>query len=215
MTYKMAPVREDLTLDETWSTLLRPRSTWLDIFAFWFGEEWNTSITKSQRSTAGIPCIERNNCSFCKLCETEGCFLHLQLTGTNVWLPKCTRLLLMLILSLPENQSPETILICIVVLCFPLKSIVGIHMCDDFERSKASEVKRAERLSPLVIFGLLTASPARSRCTQKRPPFYRCVHCWYSPRAFTRSHPLPVDTFSVPTITDGNARTVTVLPVLA
>ena len=54
-----------------------------------------------------------------ELCESDVCFLHIQLVGTNVRLPKCIRVHLMLILSLLDllqNQSPETILICIVVL---------------------------------------------------------------------------------------------------
>ena len=235
MTYKMAPVREDLTLDETWSTLLRPRSTCLvffrlclllrnrfpcDLISLGFGSvksEILQSPSPKDRQRefhasreiilASVNCVKLKDVSYTS-----------NLLEQMYDFQKCTRLLVMLILSLPDlqqNQSPETILIYLVVLCFPHNSIVGIHKCDDFERSKAWEVKRAEQLSPLVIFGLLTASPARSRCTQKRPPFHRCAHCWYSPRAFTRSHPLPVDTFSVPTIKDGNARTVTVLPVLA
>ena len=55
--------------------------------------ERSTSITMSQRSRAGYPSI-RNPASretisnSVELCETEVCFLHIQLTGTNVLLPK-------------------------------------------------------------------------------------------------------------------------------
>ena len=55
--------------------------------------ERNTSITMSKRSRASNPSI-RNPASremisdSVELCETEVCFLHIQLTGTNVLLPK-------------------------------------------------------------------------------------------------------------------------------
>ena len=49
----------------------------------------------------------------------------------------------MLILSLgdlQQKQSPETILICIVVLCFPQNNIADIHLCDECKRSNAPSV---------------------------------------------------------------------------
>ena len=49
-----------------------------------------------------------------ELCDTPVCFLHIQLIGTNVWLPK---MLILSLLHLRQNQNPEEILICIVVLC--------------------------------------------------------------------------------------------------
>ena len=64
--------------------------TWSFVFFDWFGEEWNTSITKSQRSRAGIPSMRKPAwreifSASVKLCETGVCFLHIQLIGTNVW----------------------------------------------------------------------------------------------------------------------------------
>ena len=61
-----------------------------------FGSEWNTSITKSQRSRAGIPSMRKPasrkiTSASVELCETEVCFLHIQLLGKNVWLPKMHR----------------------------------------------------------------------------------------------------------------------------
>ena len=62
------------------------------------GPEWNTSITKSQRSRAGIPSMRkpaamRKMIAACvELCETEVCSLHIELLGTNVWLPKMQRI---------------------------------------------------------------------------------------------------------------------------
>ena len=58
-----------------------------------FGTEWSTSITKFQRSRAGIPSMRKLASreiisASVELCETEVCFLHIQLVGTNVWLPK-------------------------------------------------------------------------------------------------------------------------------
>ena len=61
--------------------------------------ERNTSITMSQRSRAGNPSI-RNPASremisdSVELCETAVCFLHIQLTGKNVLLPKIPKTLL-------------------------------------------------------------------------------------------------------------------------
>ena len=55
----------------------------------------------------------------------------------------CTELLLIMILSLgdlPQNQSLETIQVCIVVLCFPHNYTVGIHLCDECTRSNAPNV---------------------------------------------------------------------------
>ena len=62
-----------------------------------------------------------------ELCETEVCFLHTQLTGTNVWPSENAQnsswCLFLSLLDLQQNQSPETILICIVVLYFPHDNI--------------------------------------------------------------------------------------------
>ena len=116
--YSIAPNRENFAFDGTKSTLFRWRlscwvgilvlfregwfdvvlrdkfpCTWPLVLLVWFVEEWNTSITKSQRSRAGIPSMRKPASreiisASVELCETEVCFLHVQLTGTNVWLPK-------------------------------------------------------------------------------------------------------------------------------
>ena len=54
-----------------------------------FGTERNTSITTSQRVRAGIPSMRKPESTemisaSVELCETEVCFLHIQLIGTNV-----------------------------------------------------------------------------------------------------------------------------------
>ena len=54
-----------------------------------------------------------------------------------------TRFLPRLILSLQDlwqNQSPETVLVCIVVLCFPHSNIVCGHSCDEWKRSNEPSV---------------------------------------------------------------------------
>ena len=61
-------------------------------FGFRFESECKTSIIRAPRSSAGIPSIRhlasREICSSSvELCETHVCFLHIQLIGTNVWLP--------------------------------------------------------------------------------------------------------------------------------
>ena len=56
------------------------------------------SITEAQRSRANNPSIRspasrEMTSDFVELCETEVCFLHIQLTGTNVWLPNMHKIL--------------------------------------------------------------------------------------------------------------------------
>ena len=58
-----------------------------------FGGEWNTSVSKSQKSGAGIPSMRKNasrkiTSASVELSETVVCFRHIHLTGTEVWLPK-------------------------------------------------------------------------------------------------------------------------------
>ena len=116
--YSTAPNRENFAFDRTfWTSFRSNLSRWVGTLVwFWlclfvvvlrdefprtlslvllnrFGEEWNTFITKSQRSRAGIPSMRKPASreiisASVELCETEVCFLHIQLTGTNVLLPK-------------------------------------------------------------------------------------------------------------------------------
>ena len=99
------PEPQSFTFHETWSILARSRlmcliGIWFRMLGgvlgnrcpwnsprslalwVWFCKEWNTSITKSQRSRASIPSMR-------KPASKE--FLHIQLVGTNVWLPKMHR----------------------------------------------------------------------------------------------------------------------------
>ena len=71
--------------------------------------------------------------------SVEVSFLHIQLIGQKFDFRKCTEFLLMLILTLQgllQNQSLETILVCIVVLCFPHKNIVCIHLYDERDQTR-------------------------------------------------------------------------------
>ena len=109
----------------------------------WFWLQWNTTLTNFQRSKAGIPSIRRPACreiisASVEQWETYVCFLQNQLNGTNVRLPKCTRVRPLLSLQgLPQNQNLEIIPICILVLCFPHNNIVWIHWCDECKISDA------------------------------------------------------------------------------
>ena len=56
-------------------------------------DECNTAITKSHKSRAGIPSMRKPaikdiTSNSVELCETAVCFLHIQLSGTKVRLPK-------------------------------------------------------------------------------------------------------------------------------
>ena len=66
-------------------------------FRGWLDEECNTSKTKSQRSSAGNPSMRgpasrEITSTSVELCETDVCFLHIQLVGTNVRLPEMHRI---------------------------------------------------------------------------------------------------------------------------
>ena len=81
-----------------WCGVTRRVSSYLIFGIFdWFGDEWNTSITMSQISRADSPSMrnpsskERVSDSV-ELCETEACFLHIQLMGTNVRLPNIRKI---------------------------------------------------------------------------------------------------------------------------
>ena len=109
--------------------------------------ERSSSITMSQRSRAGNPSIpnpaSRENISdSVELCEREVCFLHIQLTGRNVLLPKkYTRHLLRLILSPQSHQqslSLETHPVCNAVPCFTHDNTVGNRSCDEL-RNRSCE----------------------------------------------------------------------------
>ena len=176
-TYNIVLEPECVPLDGTWSMLVRsglvfvvgigfrmfdwrvadkfPRGSFTClVLLVWFGEEWNTSITKSQRSRAGIPSMRKPasreiTSTSVELCETEVCFLHIQLIGTTFDFRKFTDFLLMLISSLPgllQNQSLETILISSVVLCCPHnKYCLHSHVL------WMSSIKRAKRLSHAFV----------------------------------------------------------------
>ena len=67
-------------------------------FIDWLEEECNTSRTKCQRSRAGLPSMRRPASreiisDSAELCETGGCFLYIQLIGTNVRLPNMHKIL--------------------------------------------------------------------------------------------------------------------------
>ena len=100
------------------------------------------------RSRAGIPpmlkpATREITSASVELCETEVCFLHIQLIGTNVCLPKVHRVHPKSILSLQDLQQSQGLeTVCIIVLYFPHDNIAGIHSYSVFR-----EIKRAKRLS--------------------------------------------------------------------
>ena len=168
-------------IDETWSTLFRSRLTCLVglWFFMWsvvlrdrfpcdswpldllirFGEVWNTSITKSQRSSAGIPSMR-------KPASREISSASVELWLAPVFdLRKYIRVHLMLILSLqglPQNQNLERILTCIVVLCFPRSNIVWIHVVWWMYAIKRAERSRLhEQVCSRIIYQVVQYEPRK------------------------------------------------------
>ena len=117
---------------------------WSLVFFDCVGEEWKTSIAKSQRSRAGIPSMRKPASRdiaqlplSCVRPRSASCTSNLLVQMFDI--PKYTKVHLMLILSLqslPQNQNLETILICFVVLCSPHSNIAWIHLCDEWKRQK-------------------------------------------------------------------------------
>ena len=65
----------------------------LRTWSFWCVFPWRTVTIRSHKSNAGIPSLlnpafKEMISDSVELCETEVCFWHIQLNGTNVWLPK-------------------------------------------------------------------------------------------------------------------------------
>ena len=107
------------------------------LFAVLFVER-NTSITTSQGSKAGTPFI-RSPASkemisdSVELWDTDICFLHIQLTGTNVRLPKIHKtppVDFESSRSPPKSESSDN-----AEPCYPHDNIVGIHLCDECMKS--------------------------------------------------------------------------------
>ena len=62
-------------------------------WSLWYVFPWKTATIRSHKSSAGIPsnlnpASKEMISDSVELCETEVCFLHIQLIGTNVWLPQ-------------------------------------------------------------------------------------------------------------------------------
>ena len=109
--------------------------------SLWFVSPWRTATIRSHKSSAGFPtnnCVQGNDLLFCWTVRNWSLFLAHSSYGTNVWLPKtqCSSRSGFWILKIfLQNQSLETIPICIVLQCFPHDNIVCVHLYDECKRS--------------------------------------------------------------------------------
>ena len=108
-TYNKASWSGTWTFEGTLSTLFKMSNiSWDRLFGPWLLSQFTTGCTvlswvciviprtktiRSRKSRAGIPsnlnpASKEMISDSVELCETEVCFIHIQLTGTNVWLPK-------------------------------------------------------------------------------------------------------------------------------
>ena len=177
--YNIARLWEEFTFEEPKSTF--DNSIWFWEFCVWhcefilfsdallkdrlprtylnfcsrFDFECQISMTKSQRSNAGIPSIRKPASremisDSVELCDTHVCFLHIQHIGTNVWPPNMHNILtwswFRIFIDLLQNQNLETVPIDIVAQYFPHDNIVCIHLCNECD-----EIKRAKRLSHALV----------------------------------------------------------------
>ena len=104
-TYNKASWREEFAFEETRTTLFTSSIfPWIFFGVWdvdrspcacllWFVFPWRTITIRSHKSSAGVPSVlkpasKETMSDSVELCETEVCFLHIQLIGTNGWLPK-------------------------------------------------------------------------------------------------------------------------------
>ena len=189
---------ECIVLDGMWSMFLEWRwCAWLDgVVHGWLNNCWrvspqlplasicvvrfgmNTSITNSQRPRAGItsmhtPASRETIAASIELCETEVCFFaHPTYCCKTCDLRRCTEFLLMLILNLQgflQNQSLETMLFCIVVLCFPHNNMVGTHLCDECTRSKRTNCLSQAYVHFVTARASLFTRPLKYQVSQCQP----------------------------------------------
>ena len=132
-----------------------------------------TSITVSQRSRAGNPSMRspasREMISdSVELCETELCFLHIQLTGTNVLLRKTHKTPHEV--DFESSRSPAKSEswknpIYSAVPCFPHDNIVGNRLCNECMKSILIVVCH---MPESILWLILQACLRTTRC-QNRP----------------------------------------------
>ena len=114
-----------------------------------------------------------------ELWDTEVCFLHIQLIGTNVRLPKIHRILPRLIWNLQglqQSLSLGTIPIDSAVPHYTHGNIVGKHMCDDCKRSN---VLRVCHMLGSILWLLVQVCFQTKECQA-----YQTVPCRSIPRQF-------------------------------
>ena len=160
--------REECTFEETKSTLsrssiipwdfIRFESLWgfartkfvhgsLRSWLVWYVFPWTTATIRYHKSSAGIPSnlnpvSKEMIADSVELCETEVCFLHMQLIGTNVWLPKFVGMTLVCFIRM--------------VLC-----MFDLTVADGFPRSSL--------LGPPVLFGTEWTGCTPGGVTNKPP----------------------------------------------
>ena len=110
--------------------------------------ECNTSVTRSHQSRAMIPSIRKPASNeiisdSVQLYDTDVCFLHVQLMGTYVRLPKIREI--HPDVNFESSTSPaksESLIDAIdnVELYYSYNNIVGIHLCDECKRSNELSV---------------------------------------------------------------------------
>ena len=135
-----------LNCGRCWTNIIFVHQQSLRSWLLWYVFPWRTATIRSQKSRAGIPsnlnpASKEMISDSVELCETEVCFLHIQLIGTNVWLPmtsknaQCSTWSRLSPQDLLQNRSLETVPVCIVWQCLPHGNTVCIHMFDECKRS--------------------------------------------------------------------------------
>ena len=109
--------------------------------SLWFVSPWRTATIRSHKSSAGFPtnnCVQGNDLLFCWTVRNWSLFLAHSSYWNKCMTSKNAVFLQKWILNpqdLLQNQSLETIPICIVLQCFPHDNIVCVHLYDECKRS--------------------------------------------------------------------------------
>ena len=164
-TYNKASWCENWTFEGTRSTLSKTLITPRDWWRTWLLSQFTTGLppfyhgselyiqglkqsdptNREQESSFNLnPASKEMISDSVELCETVVCFLHIQLIGTNVWLPKTHNVPPEV--DFESSRSPRKIGVlkqfqpCIVWQYYPHDNTVYIHMCDECKISSDSGV---------------------------------------------------------------------------
>ena len=149
-----------------------PVPSWISVFDLKF--ECHTSITKSQRTSAARRSMRRpasrGISDPVELCDTHVCLLHIQLTGTHVWLPNMHNVPPEVDFESSRSPAKSESWNCARRHCWAV--IPTWQYCLYSLVEWMYEIKRAKRLSQSLVHFVIARA---SLLTDKEYQVYQCV----------------------------------------